>query len=78
MSEPVVGKYYKHFKGNAYQVIAIGKHHESGEVMVTYQNLNTGECHVRELASWQSRTKNKLERFRLVEKETLAKILLSL
>ena len=53
-NRPVPGAFYRHFKGNIYQVRTIAKHSESGEEMVVYQALY-GEkgCWVRPAAMWQ-------------------------
>ena len=37
---PVIGGKYKHFKGNVYKVIGIGKHTETMEEFVVYKSLN--------------------------------------
>ncbi len=40
---PEVGKTYRHYKGNLYRVIALGKHSETLEDMVVYEALYENE-----------------------------------
>ena len=35
----MIGKYYRHFKGNVYRVLHIAKHSETLEEMVVYQAM---------------------------------------
>ena len=52
MEEIKLGK-YRHFKGNEYEVIAIGKHSETGEDMVIYRALyGDGGIWVRPASMW--------------------------
>ncbi len=52
MEEIKLGK-YRHFKGNEYEVIGVGRHSETGESMVIYRALyGDGEIWVRPAAMW--------------------------
>lgn len=42
-----VGELYKHFKGNTYRVIAKGKHTETLDDVVVYQDVSNGTVWVR-------------------------------
>ncbi len=52
MQEIIIGKTYRHFKGNLYKVIGFAKHSETLEDMVVYQPLKTGVTWVRPLKMW--------------------------
>lgn len=63
------GKIYKHYKGNEYRVIGVGKHTETGEDFVVYQSPEGGQIWIRpvvmffEVVEWQG---NKVPRFSLI------------
>lgn len=52
MQEIVVGKTYRHYKGNLYKIIALAKHSETVEDMVVYQSVKTGDIWVRPMVMW--------------------------
>ena len=52
MQEIIIGKTYRHFKGNLYKVIGFAKHSETLEDMIVYQPLKTGDNWVRPKSMW--------------------------
>ena len=52
MQEIEIGKIYRHYKGNRYKVLGIGKHSETLEEMIVYQSLKDGEIWVRPSKMW--------------------------
>lgn len=52
MQEIAVGKFYKHYKGNLYRIIALGKHSENLEEMIVYQSVKDGQIWIRPKSMW--------------------------
>ena len=52
MQEIAVGKFYKHYKGNLYKIIALGKHSENLEEMIVYQSVKDGQIWIRPKSMW--------------------------
>ena len=52
MQEITVGKTYKHYKGNLYNIIALGKNSETCEDVIVYKALKTGDVWVRPMSMW--------------------------
>ena len=66
MREIIVGRTYRHYKGNIYKVTALAKHSETLEDMVVYQSVNTGDVWVRPMKMWNETVdKNNTLRFTL-------------
>ena len=69
---PEIGEIYRHYKGNIYQVIAVGKHSETLEDLVIYKALYSsdefpyGQMWCRPLTIWQE-TINGKPRFEKIE-----------
>ena len=58
MQEIIVGRTYRHYKGNIYKVTALAKHSETLEDMVVYQSVNTGDVWVRPMKMWNETVDN--------------------
>jgi hypothetical protein len=52
MQEIIIGKTYKHYKGNLYKIIALAKHSETLEDIIVYQSIKDGAAWVRPKAMW--------------------------
>ena len=59
MKQIIIGKVYKHYKGNKYQVLALAKHSETSEDMIVYQNIEKGDVWVRPKRMWFEIVDNK-------------------
>ena len=66
MQEITVGKIYKHYKGNIYEIIALAKHSETEEEMVVYKNISKGDVWVRPKTMWNEKV-NGVYRFSLLK-----------
>lgn len=65
MNKPKPGEFYKHFKGNIIEVIAVGKNTENLEEMVVYKHDN--EIWIRPLDMFLSKVDK--EKYPLVQQE---------
>ncbi len=67
MQEILLNKTYKHYKGNVYKVIALGKHSETTEEMVIYQSVTNGDIWCRPKNMWFDRINETTTRFTLID-----------
>lgn len=68
MQEIIEGKTYRHYKGNVYRIIALGKHSETLEDLVIYQSIKDDKVWVRPKQMWNEVVDNKgTLRFTIVE-----------
>ena len=52
MQEISIGKKYRHYKGNLYEIIAIAKHSETLDEMIIYKSLKDGAVWARPKSMW--------------------------
>ncbi len=52
MQEILVGRKYRHYKGNLYEIIALAKHSETLENMIVYRAVADGKTWVRPYSMW--------------------------
>ena len=52
MQEISVGRKYRHYKGNLYEIIALAKHSETLEDMIVYRAVTDGKTWVRPYSMW--------------------------
>ena len=68
MQEIIIGRTYKHFKGNLYKVVGFAKHSETLEDMIIYSPIKTGDTWVRPKNMWNEVVDDKgTLRFTLLE-----------
>ena len=65
--EIAIGKKYRHYKGNVYQIIALALHSETNEEMIVYKS-EKGDVWVRPKYMWNEIIKERgILRFSLLE-----------
>jgi hypothetical protein len=52
MQEILVGRKYRHYKGNLYEIIALAKHSETLEDMIIYRAVADGKTWARPYKMW--------------------------
>ena len=63
-----IGRKYRHFKGNMYEVMCVARHSETGEAMVVYKALyGEGQVWVRPAGMWLEEARPGVQRFELAE-----------
>lgn len=68
MQKIIIGKTYRHFKGNLYRVMALGKNSENMEEMIVYKSLSNNHVWIRPRKMWNEVVDDKgTLRFTLVE-----------
>ena len=58
MQEILIGKTYKHYKGNLYKITGFAKHSETLEDMIIYQSIRNGDVWVRPKYMWNEQVNN--------------------
>lgn len=68
MQKIEIGKTYKHYKGNIYKIIAIGKCSETLEDLIVYQSVKDSQVWVRPARMWNEKINNsETLRFTLID-----------
>lgn len=63
MEQIIVNGIYKHYKGNLYQVIALGKDSETLHDVVIYKSIDDGKVWVRPVSMWFEQINKSTVRF---------------
>ncbi len=69
MQELKSGQIWRHYKGKEYKILLLGKHSETGEEMVAYEQLETGNIYFRPMSLFYNDVEyegKKVPRFQLL------------
>ena len=66
-----IGKKYKHYKGNVYEIITFAKHTETMEDLVVYKSVSNGKIWARPLVMFSEKVKDingvLVDRFNIID-----------